>query len=272
MEKRYEFGQNWASYAQAMPSDAIAQAVDNFQRLVPRAEVAGKTLLDLGCGSGLHSVAALRSGASRVWAVDIDPTSVQTTQRLLRDLADNEPWQAERRDAFDLSDLPRFDIVYSWGVLHHTGDLWGAVRAAAEKVAPGGLLVIAIYRKTPMCGFWKLEKRFYTAAPAWLRRLLEWGYMTAFRAGLRVRGRRLADYVRQYSDNRGMAWQADVRDWLGGYPYESASQDEVLATLEGLGFTCRRKFCRSPGIGVLGTGCDEYVFVKDRCEPAPGQP
>jgi 2-polyprenyl-6-hydroxyphenyl methylase/3-demethylubiquinone-9 3-methyltransferase len=77
-----------------------------------------------------------------------------------------------------------------------------------------------------------------------------------------IQGRNFRDYVASYVRNRGMHWMTDVRDWLGGYPYESISKQEMLSFTQKLGLSSIRQFCRRPGIGLFGTGCDEYALRK----------
>jgi SAM-dependent methyltransferase len=256
----FDFGRNWADFAEKLSDREIEQAQQGFARLLRPEEVAGKTVLDLGCGSGLHSLAALRLGAARVEAVDIDPMSVETTRSVLARFASGQQWSASVASVFELESAARYDIVYSWGVLHHTGDMQRAVRIAAELVKPGGLLCIALYRRTPLCTLWKVEKRLYTASPGWFRRVLEATYRLAYRFSFFIRGRNYAQHVRDYPSQRGMSFETDVRDWLGGYPYESITEAEVRAMFDRLDFEPVRTFCSPPGVGLLGTGCDEYVF------------
>ncbi len=259
-DAQFEFGRNWADFAERLSPAAVEQAVAGLQRLVPDGELAGKEVLDIGCGSGLHAVAALRLGAARVTAIDVDAEAVATAERVLARYAPGAAWSVSQRSVFAIEDLPRFPIVYSWGVLHHTGDMRRAIRCAAARVTPGGMLIVALYRRTPLCGLWRIEKRLYVAAPTPVRRLIELAYTTAFRAAMALRGRSFRAYVDGYIANRGMHWLTDVRDWLGGYPYESISEAEMLALAAELGLAPVRRFCRRPGIGLFGTGCDEYVF------------
>lgn len=259
----YEFGQNWRAFANELSPDAIDQAVEGMVRLAPRDEIAGQDVLDVGCGSGLHALAALKIGAKSVTAIDIDPASVETTHSVLTKFAgSNSRWSADVKSVFDTDTLPEFPVVYSWGVLHHTGDMYGAIRKTAARVAPGGYLFLALYRKTPMCVPWRWEKWLYTNAPSWGRHILEAGYMASFRVAMKLRRQSFEKYVSSYGQNRGMAWRTDVKDWLGGYPYESISEGEMLNLASELGFSPVRRFCSKPGFGLFGTGCDEYVFRK----------
>lgn len=121
VSSHYEFGENWNEFARELPQGAIEQAVAGLERLAPDNELAGKDVLDIGCGSGLHALAALRLGAASVTAIDIDQTSVRTAREILGRHAPEGSWSASVRSVFDLDDFPRYPIVYSWGVLHHTG-------------------------------------------------------------------------------------------------------------------------------------------------------
>jgi 2-polyprenyl-6-hydroxyphenyl methylase/3-demethylubiquinone-9 3-methyltransferase len=259
---QFEFGRNWSEFAQGLRPEAVEQAVAGLRRLAPDGALAGRDVLDIGCGSGLHAVAALRLGAASVTAIDLDPESVATAARVLARYAPGAAWSVSQRSVFAIGDLPRFPVVYSWGVLHHTGDMRRAIRCAADRVAPGGLLIVALYRRTPLCGLWRIEKRLYVAAPQPVRRAIETLYTAAFRAAMALRGRSFRAYVEGYVANRGMDWMTDVRDWLGGYPYESISEAEMLAFAGELGLAPVRRFCHRPGIGLFGTGCDEYVFAR----------
>jgi SAM-dependent methyltransferase len=263
LSTHFDFGQNWSAFVDQLPDVAVDDAVTSFQELIPAEEIAGCHMLDIGCGSGLHSLAALRLGAAEVTAVDIDPVSVATTRRLLSRFAPQAHFTVNALSVFETGRMPKFDVVYSWGVLHHTGDMDRAIRMAADRVAPGGLLCIALYRRTLLCSVWRLEKRIYMGSPQWVRRMIEAVYVVAFRFAFTVAGRDFQDYVNAYRKKRGMDWITDVRDWLGGYPYESISEADALRLWAELNFTPIRRNCLTPGLGLLGTGCDEYVLRRE---------
>jgi len=220
----------------------------------------GKRFLDIGCGSGLHSLAALRLGAGEVVALDIDPDSVATTRELLRVNASGQRWSVMERSIFDpeIGSIGSFDMVYSWGVLHHTGAMHRALRAAGALVAPGGQFIFALYRRTPLCWFWKIEKRWYAGASQAAQARARAIYVGVFR--LMKRGS-FNDYVANYGQVRGMDFYHDVHDWLGGWPYESISPAQADRLMEQLGLRQIRVFL-VPGraTGLLGSGNDEYVY------------
>ncbi|HEY2253129.1 MAG TPA: class I SAM-dependent methyltransferase, partial [Planctomycetaceae bacterium] len=142
LASHFEFGRNWSGYAELIDDDRIEQAVRGLERLAGRDAIAGKTVLDIGCGSGLHSLAALRLGAARVVAVDLDPHSVATAKQVLSQYAPDSLWDVREQSVFDLDpqQLGEFDVVYAWGSLHHTGALHEAWARASKMVAPGGIL------------------------------------------------------------------------------------------------------------------------------------
>lgn len=267
LDSHFAFGENWASYAKLIGEPQIEQAKEGLLKLIPADDLKGRSFLDIGCGSGLHALAAARLGVARVVGVDIDPNSVTTARKILAEREPSTPWQIENISVFDMTpeQFGTFDIVYSWGVLHHTGDMWQAVSKAAALVAPGGLLVVAFYRGTYLDPFWKLEKRFYTSASPFIQNLLKGGYIGAFRiARAATRQGSFSDYIANYTSRRGMDFDHDVHDWLGGYPYESALAPEVDRRLAALGFKAERVFARPKSSGIFGSGCDEYVYRSQR--------
>jgi len=271
LETHFAFGQNWSDYAEKIQDDQIIEAKNALQRLLGNEALVGKRFLDIGCGSGVHSLAALQLGAAEVVAVDLDPESVNTTERVLRRSAPaGASYRVIQRSVFNLNiaDLGSFDVTYSWGVLHHTGKLYEALARAAAMTAPSGLFVFALYRKTWLCRFWTIEKRWYAAASAKRQEYARRTYIRLFRIGLVLTGRRFATYKEEYRSNRGMDFCHDVHDWMGGYPYESISSREVDDLMTSTGFHARRLFLSGMrkifgrNVGLFGSGCDEYVYVR----------
>jgi 2-polyprenyl-6-hydroxyphenyl methylase/3-demethylubiquinone-9 3-methyltransferase len=263
-ETHFEFGQNWRNYSRTIDQSRIDAAIVGVRKLFPDG-LSGRTFLDIGCGSGLHSLAALQLGAASVVAIDIDENSVSTTHTLLTKHAAGSNWTARTVSIFDTSpaDLGEFDIVYSWGVLHHTGDMWRAIERAAKFAKPGGQFAIAIYSATSCDAIWKIEKRFYARAPRPIQWTLRHAYIAAFLAAKLVRSREnpLA-FIQNYSRTRGMNFSHDVHDWLGGYPYETATAGEIHERVCRMGFAEQRSFPLPMTFGLFGSGCHEFVFRK----------
>src|ERR1700681_2618763 len=174
--ERFEFGKNWARFLSVLTESQIQSAVQSLETMLGGTDLTGRTFVDVGSGSGLFSLAARRLGA-RVHSFDYDPHSVACTQELRRRYYPDDPqWRVEEGSALDaeyMASLGKFDIVYSWGVLHHTGAMWEALANAGTLVAPGGLLFIAIYNDqgTPSRR-WKSVKKLYNRTPRPLRFLI----------------------------------------------------------------------------------------------------
>ena len=266
LESHFAFGENWADFAQLIDEDRLRAATDGLLRLLAGRDLKNKRFLDIGCGSGLHSLAALTLGASEVFAIDLDPRSVDTTRSLLARHAPDSRYRVDEVSVFDLepNQVGQFDVVYSWGVLHHTGDMLNAIRRAAAMVKNDGSFLVALYRRTWLCGFWKVEKRWYSRASeraqSWASRL----YTALFAMGLWATGRTLRGYDAECAKKaRGMNVKHDTHDWLGGYPYESISSGDVDALMRELGFTPCKSFVREgliSRVGIFGSGCDEYHY------------
>lgn len=270
----FAFGKNWLQFAAKIDEARIAQAVENLQRLSGLRDLRGRSFLDIGCGSGLPALAAHRMGATRIVGTDIDPDSVEASKITFSRFAPEASARFEVCSVFDmqLDRFGEFDVVYSWGVLHHTGNMDRAIASAATLVAPGGVFLVALYRKTPFCPLWRRIKRWYSrATPAGQARARK-AYIALRRLAARVLGRDFDAYVRDYGKYRGMNFYSDVHDWLGGYPYESISPQRCHELLAGLGFSLDREFMARGGRylrGLLGSGCDEYAFR--RAASGPGR-
>lgn len=269
LDSHFAFGENWKDFVSHVSEERIAEATKGLTRLFPNDELRGKRFLDVGCGSGLSMLAALRLGAAHVAGLDIDPSSVEAANALLTGHADRQSWEVHERSALAsaVEDLGSFDIVYSWGVLHHSGDMWQAVRKTSRLVNPNGYFAVALYRRTPMDRFWVVEKRLYSRASPILQRLIRWIYCSAFFAAKLLSGRNPVAYVKDYAKKRGMNWAHDVHDWLGGYPYETQTPGEVASLLAADGFTLVREYVdrtNTVGLGLFGSNVDEFVLKREQ--------
>lgn len=265
-ESHFAFGKNWIDYAQKIDESRVAQAVTDLQRLSGHERFDGKSFLDIGCGSGLHSLAAIRMGASRVIGMDIDADSIEASRTTLARFAPKADVQFKLTSVFDITakTYGQYDFVYSWGVLHHTGDMHRALKLAASLVKPRGMLIVALYRKTAFCGIWRIIKRWYASATPPQQQRAAGLYIRLVRLAFWILRRDFQEYVRGYGKNRGMDYYNDVHDWMGGYPYESISPGECRALFTELGFQPLREFVRPPRrrlSDLLGSGCDEYAFI-----------
>lgn len=265
-ESHFAFGKNWLDYADKIDEPRIAQAMIDLQRLNNAARFDGKSFLDIGCGSGIHALAALRLGAASVTCVDIDPDSVEATTRTLKRFAPDSTVAVRVQSVFEMSpeNCGQFDVVYSWGVLHHTGAMERAITNAATLVAPNGVLILALYRKTPFCGMWRHIKKWYTnTTPSRQQKFMN-GYISLTHRLMLLRGVDVEAKIANYGQSRGMNYYNDVHDWLGGYPYESITPQDCFALMQKLGFDREYGNLKpvSKTMGIFGSGCDEYSFKK----------
>jgi SAM-dependent methyltransferase len=238
---RFEFGKNWRGFIErSFSEERVDISRKQMLAFLGLESLEGKYFLDIGCGSGLHSLAALRAGASRVVSFDIDPQAVLTTRKLKEYAGDPSNWDVMEGSALDPDFLNRIepaDVVYSWGVLHHTGEMWKAIRYSAALMKSDGVMFLALYQDVPHMGrpmaYWVEIKRRYNEGDWVSKKRLEWWYVWEFKIGRNLRMLpSLIKRARDYKQNRGMDLFTDIVDWLGGWPFEYAPAWQVREFVE----------------------------------------
>lgn len=251
--QRFEFGENWKKFLTTLNDERIKQAEISLKTMLEVESLDGKSFLDVGSGSGLFSLAARNLGA-KVFSFDFDESSVWCTSELKsRYYKGDTSWTVTQGSVLDedfVATLGQFDYVYSWGVLHHTGEMWRALDNLVERVKPNGSLFIALYNHQQFASsYWTFVKRSYNkypiTRPLWI--FLHFLYPTLPSIFLK--------FFQHRSSPRGMTVWYDLLDWLGGYPFEVSTPKDVFNFYKSKGFTLTEL------ITVGGKmGCNEFVF------------
>ncbi len=263
--ERFEFGENWARFLEHLDERRITGAEKSLCAMLGVDTLAGRTFLDAGSGSGLFSLAAYRLGA-RVHSFDFDPQSVACTRQLHdRYVQPEREWIVEQASVLDAEYLGRlglFDVVYSWGVLHHTGSMWNALANVAPLVKPDGLLFVAIYNdQGTRSRRWTAVKRLYNKTPRGFRWAVLWPTLLVAWGPRMLKDLLLLRPFRQwreYGRDRGMSAWRDHVDWVGGYPFEVARPEQIFQFYRERGFEMTN--LETAGGTV---GCNQFVFRRN---------
>lgn len=261
---RFKFGENWTHFLKIIDEERIDDAEESLKEKLCVETLANLTFLDAGSGSGLSSLAACRLGA-RVHSFDYDPQSVSCTRELKRRyFPNNSDWTVEEGSVLDASymhQLGKFDVVYSWGVLHHTGAMWVGIEHAISRVKEGGRLFIAIYNDQGWKShLWWFIKMIYNKLPQPVNSIYAYFLcgivmlLNIAKYTIKLKPMQAIAPLINYKKNRGMSLQRDLIDWIGGFPFEFVKYDVLRDYMQSRGF----EMVNSKPASSLG--CHEMVF------------
>ncbi len=257
-EERFAFGRNWLSFNDSVSQRNIVSAMNDICAWLDPRSAEGLRVLDVGSGSGLHSLAFHRLGAASVTSFDYDLQSVEATEGLWKAEGSPATWSVTQGSALDsalMSSLGTFDLVYSWGVLHHTGDMWRALVNVAALVRPGGWLWIALYTHGPHFDAHLRTKRSFHSAGRLKKELMVRRFLLRHRIAEIVRAP--STLLHRPPLDRGMNRRHDAMDWLGGLPYEVASADDIVRFGSKHDLVLRRISSKPEG------SCSSYLFERN---------
>jgi ubiquinone/menaquinone biosynthesis C-methylase UbiE len=220
---------------------AITRKQHHLHLIFGEEKIKGKCIVDCGSGSGITSLAFRKLGAAHVIGLDQSQNDVNFATQKAQEygVSNCSFWVKNLLDEQSLTtDLPfkTFDIVYSFGVLHHTSDPQKAFRNIAKLMKDDGLLCVGLYLKTPLTSFFDILGKLYRKSPPFIQDLWRKCIESFLFCYDTCKGKRPHDVENI---------QSEVHDWFGVPKRSHHTLEEVALWYEGIG-------CTSKFIGYTG--------------------
>jgi len=199
--KHFKFGENWKNFSNLIDNNRLKEAVTSLKKLTNKKSLNNLSFLDIGCGSGLSSLAAIQLNCKKIYAIDQDEQSIKTTKKVLQKSRFKKV-KVEKKDLFMLNEKEKFDIVYSWGVLHHTGNMLEAIKKSTKMVSKNGMLILALYKKTKLCNLWKIEKYIYKSSPKVIQNFIKNLFIFLFKLAMILKRKNFSNYINDYKKKK----------------------------------------------------------------------
>lgn len=259
---QFDFGENWVQFTErALTREKVKQAKNDFIRLTSGINLDNIYFLDVGFGQGLSLLIAKQLGC-KVLGCEINPKCIISLNKTMMHFPSIKTKEIpivlgsilEKRILTKLKKRSEqgYGIVHSWGVLHHTGNMKLAIENVSSLVQKNGYLILAIYNKHWSSPMWKIIKKIYGGSPFVIKKTIIY-LLYPFILVAKI----IVLRKNPFEKNRGMDFYYDTIDWIGGYPYEYASVEEISNLVNTFGFKLIRIIHTQ-----VPTGCNQYVFQK----------